>query len=311
MNWRTKVVEAEYDHVLPLIARFPPRIAHRLAVCRARIRCRARKDTRRKALENLSAVFPELSERDRREIVRRSFELVSRDEMESFWFDRPESFLRRFVERSDLSVLQQARRLGKGVLALTAHAGCPGFFLCYAGRVGFDHWMLLRGLEDIPQQPPAWVRFGYRRVRLLEQAAGHPFLPAGRISYFRLREILRSGGTITTAVDVVPWLMSRTLTVQFLGRECRFPEGLARLYLDCRPAVVFWVCSPEPTGRYYLLVDDLTDLLSPIQDVSSVAARLVGRLERHILERPGDWLQWDALHYFWKGEGGTNPPSHL
>lgn len=302
-DWGKRFTEWDYQYFLPAIAAFPPAVAWRLAALRGWIRYRARAATRRKALENLSHAFPEMSEAERREAVRRSFQLLSRDEMESYWFERPTAFLRSLIGTTELEVLEKAIRQRQGVLALTGHLGCLGIFLCWTGRVGLDHWMLFRPLEDIPGQSRAWVEFGNRRVRAMERSAGHPALPAGRVSYFRLRSILRRGGVITAAMDVVPWLVTQTVSVRFLGKRCRFPLGLARLYLDVRPAVVFWSAQADATKPYHLHVKDLTPEVARLEDPAEVAQAFAAELERRIRQSPGDWLQWDAFHYFWEPEG--------
>ncbi len=305
MNWGRLFGNFDYGVVLPSLARFPVPLAHRLSDLRARVRFKLRRASREQALRNLAIAFPEKSSTELNRLALESFQVQARDEMESYWFDRPLPFLQSLVEEEELDVLREARQRGRGVLLYTGHMGNPGIFLALVGRLGFEMNLVFRSLEDIPLNPEAWVRFGNRRVAKLENASGRVVRYAGKVSYFALRRLLCGRETVMMAIDVVPSLVGRTVTARFFGRPCVFPLGVTKLYLDTRPSVVLWSSHRTENGKYRFLLRDITKELEAMSTPEEVTQCLVARLEERLRLQPGIWLQWDALDQFFAkpGEG--------
>lgn len=298
MNWGRLFGNLDYGLILPSLARFPAPMAHRLSDLRARVRFKLRRASREQALRNLAVAFPEKSSTELKRLAFESFQVQARDEMESYWLDRPLPFLQSLVEAEELEVLREARRRGRGVLLYTGHMGNPGIFLALVGRLGFEMNLVFRSLEDIPLNPEAWVRFGNKRVAKLEDASGRVVRYAGKVSYFALRRLLSERETVMMAIDVVPSLVGRTVTARFLGRRCVFPMGSAKLYLDARPSVVLWSSHHTENGKYRFLLRDITEELEAMSTPEDVTQCLVARLEERLRLQPGIWLQWDAFDQF-------------
>ncbi|MFZ0429961.1 MAG: hypothetical protein WAO20_17730 [Acidobacteriota bacterium] len=306
MNWGRLIGNLDYGLILPAIARLPVPLANRLSDLRAGVRFRLRGPSREQALRNLALAFPEKTPAELRRLAIESFRVQSRDEMESYWFDRPLSFLQSRVGLEEFEVLRRARERGRGVLFYTGHMGNPGIFLALAGRLGFDMNLVFRSLEDIPLNPEAWVRFGNKRVAKLERASRRTVRYAGKVSYFTLRRLLRRAETVMLAVDVVPSLVGRTVKARFFGRTCVFPLGISQLYLDARPSVVLWSSHHGEDGKYRFLLADLTQEMEHLNTPEEVTAHLVDRLEERLRLQPGIWLQWDALdQFFAEPDGGA------
>jgi KDO2-lipid IV(A) lauroyltransferase len=298
MNWGRMFGNCDYGFILPALARFPVPLAHRLSDLRARIRFQLRRVSRERAVENLALAFPEKPPAELNRLALESFQVQARDEMESYWFDRPLPFLQSLVETEELEVLREACQRRRGVLLYTGHMGNPGIFLALVGRLGFEMNLIFRSLEDIPLNPQAWVRFGNKRVSKLERASGRTVRYAGRVSYFALRRLLRDHETLMMAIDVVPSLVGRTVTARFFGRSCVFPLGFTKLYLDARPSVVLWSSHHSENGKYRFLLKDITNELEKMTTPEEVTQCLVTRLEERLRLQPGIWLQWDALDQF-------------
>ena len=300
MNWPRTIGNLDYGLVLPSIARFPVFLANRLSDLRAWVRYRLRRASREQALKNLAVAFPEKSSKECRQLALESFRIQARDEMESYWLDRSLAFLQARVESEEFEVLRKARERKRGILFYTGHMGNPAIFLALAGRLGFEMNLVFRSLEDIPLNPEAWVRFGNKRVALLEAFSGRSVRYAGRVSYFTLRRLLEQRETVMMAIDVVPSLVGRTVTARFFGHASVFPLGVARLYLDTRPSVILWSSHRRPNDKYRFLLTDLTEELEPLDSPDAVTQLLVGRLEERLRMQPGTWLQWDALDQFFE-----------
>lgn len=299
MDWSRSVANFDYGWILPAIARFPAPVAYRLSDLRAWVRFRSRTDTRLQALQNIAEAFPDFTPEEVQRTTLEGFRVQCRDEMESYWLDRPIEFLRSRVAEENLEVLEEARKRERGVLFYTVHLGNPGIFLALAGRLGYPMNLVLRPLEDFPMNPRAWLAFGNSRVERLERAVARKILPAGKVSYFTLRRLLREGETVVMAIDVVPSLVTRTTTVDFLGQASRFPLGPARLVLDTRPSVVLWSVHGASGNRYRFLLEDLTEAIDQLDSIADVTRVMVENLEARLRLQPGAWLQWDALHHFW------------
>ncbi len=303
MNWGRAFSNLDYGFILPAIARLPVPLADRLSDLRAWIRFRRRHASREQALRNLTLAFPDLPIAEARRIVLESFRNQARDEMQSPWFDQPLPFLESLVEVEQLEVLREAVKRGRGVLLTTGHMGIPGIFLALVGRLGFNMNLVFRSPDDILANPEAWIRYGKRRIAKLESASGRPVRYVGKTSYFALRRMLRAGETVMMAIDVVPSLVGRTVTSEFFGRPSSFAVGSARLYLDTRPAVVFWSSQRRGNGKFQFLLTDLTGEFQELNTLEEVNQHLVSRLEENLRRQPGLWMQWDALDQFFVKTG--------
>ena len=103
MNW---LKEVDYGLVLPALARMPTGLAYRMADLRGEATFLLRRQACRAAQRNLQATFPELDPAQARRTIRRQCRVLSRDEMESYWFNRPLSF---FEPRIRIRGLEELR----------------------------------------------------------------------------------------------------------------------------------------------------------------------------------------------------------
>jgi lauroyl/myristoyl acyltransferase len=305
MDWGKAAANLDYSIVLPLLGRLPVSTAYRLSDIRAAIRNRLRTVSRDRAIQNLALAFPDLEPRRLWEIGLDSLRIIARDELETYWYDSPLSFLESRVIEADLQVIRDAERRGRGVLLCTGHMGNHGLFLVLAGRTGHAMNLVFRSLGDFPQNPRGWLRFGNRRIAKLRQISDREILYAGRTSFFQLRRLLRENETVMLAIDVVPSLVNRVVDARFFGRACRFPQGIAKLYLDSRPSVIFWSVQRAEEDKYAFVLEDLTDSLESSETVEEVTQELVSCLERRIRLDPANWILWDALDQFFSGDIGS------
>ncbi len=290
--------EIDYGLLLPAMARLPAALAYRLADWRGDLTCLLRRDARRHAVLNLQATFPERSLAEARRSVRRQYRALSHDEMESYWFDRPLSFFEPRIRITGLDDLKAAVGSGRGVLLYTAHLGSTGFCLTVLGKMGFPINLVFRSLDEVPGMPRTWYRYGKARIRRLEEAVQRPVIYTGRTLYFSMRRKLRRGEIVLMGLDVVPGYVKKTVTVDFLGKPCAFPEGLARLYLDTKALPVLWSIHQDSRRTHHAELQDISSRLEGLDDKRQVTQLLVQGIEERIRRHPEDWLLWDSLSHF-------------
>ncbi len=300
----------DFALLLPGIARMPPMLAASLARCRGDLYYLLRSEARRAAIRNMAEVLPGLGEREVRRKVRRSFRALSRDELDSYWLDRPLSKLQRLVRISGLETLRKALAERRGVLFYTGHLGSTGLLITVLGKMGIPLNLVFRRVEDIPDMPAAWYRYGGMRVARLEAAAGRPILAAGRANYFAMRGRLREGEIVLMGIDVIPRFLKRTIPVRIFGRPARFPDGIARLYLDTGARVLFWSIHEIEGGRHCSEILDVTDRLEGLDNRQAITQELVRVLEERVRRHPEDWLEWEAFHEYlaFGDDSNAHPP---
>lgn len=296
-DWRLR---AEYGWALPLMASLPRRAAYAWADRRSLWVMRRRSESRAMAARNLARVFPEMGPAQIDECVRRHFRVQSRDELESFWYERPLSYFQQFVEVSGLELLRQAVRAEKGVLLFSGHVGCTGIFFVVMGRHGIRLNIIGRPLdpEQVPL-PPAVTAYAQRRVSRIEAAVGEPFLLTGRGNYPLMRQKLERGEVLMILIDVIPMLLKRTVPVDFLGRRCLFGDGIAALHQATGARLLEWNIHQDlETDIHRIEICDPG--LGGVHQGSNqeIMQHLAGRVEARIRQHPEDWSQWDSLTHF-------------
>ncbi len=300
MNYVDWLGWIDYAAYLPLIARLPRDLAYSLADRRARRIMEKRSASRAACLENLARVFPDKSALQLDECVRRHFCVQSRDELESFWYRRPLSFFEQFVEVSGLSLLREAVAEGRGVLLFSGHVGCTGLFFVMMGLHGIRLNIVGRPLDpEQVQLPPALIAYARKRVHKIETVVREPFLLTGQGNYPLMLEKLRRGETLMMLIDVVPTLLKRRVSVEFLGLPCQFGDGIASLHKATGARLLEWNIHQDfETGVQRIEIRDpgLGDLSSRSnQEIIQSLARVV---EARIRSHPEDWSQWDSLVHF-------------
>ncbi len=300
MNYAEWLGWVDYGAYLPLMARLPKNLAYALADRRAAAMMRRRSASQAAALQNLARVFPEKSASQLQECVRRYFRVQARDELESFWYRRPLSFFEKFVEVSGLPLLREAVAEGRGVLLFSGHVGCTGLFFVVMGLHGIRLNIVGLPLDpELVELPPALIAYARKRVQKIEAAVREPFLLTGKGNYPLMLDKLRRGETLMLLIDVVPTLLKRRVSVEFLGRSCQFGDGIASLHKATGARLLEWNIHQDLTSgvqRIEIRDPGLGDVSRwSNQEIIQALARFVDeRIRRH----PEDWSQWDSLVHF-------------
>jgi lauroyl/myristoyl acyltransferase len=287
----------DYSVLLPYIAKMPVELAYRLADARGDIIYRSAGVYRTYAERNVSHVFPQLTATEAAKIVRHHYRILSRDEMEAFWYTRSTSFFDRIAEVRGLEALQAASRAGTGALLFSGHLGSTGLFFVILGKKGIEMNIIGRSIEP-GENPlhPAVYRYARKRVGWIESAVKRPFLLTGKGNYPRIREKLNRGEIVMLLIDVVPYLLKRTVPVSFLGGAAEFGDGIASLFCETRAPLFQWTIHRE--GKNYIEIKEITDQVKELSSREQIMHKLVHLLEEKILLHPADWNQWDSLEHF-------------
>jgi KDO2-lipid IV(A) lauroyltransferase len=254
---------------------------------------------RRVGLRNLSLAFPDMEENERRRILRRVFLGMGRHMAEFCRFPKytPEN-VREIAVYEGFECLEEARRLGKGLLFLTGH---------------FGGWEVGSFAHSVYGHP----------IRIVVRDLDNPLVDALVKRYRTLhgnqtidnREFLRGLLSSMRAGETVGILMDTNMTppqgvfADFFGIPAATAAGLARVALKTGatvlPAYTLW----DPGIRKYKICFE--PALSLIRtgdvdaDVLANTALFNRALERIVRKYPDQWL-W--VHRRWKTRPEGAPP---
>ena len=255
---------------------------------------------RRTGMRNLELAFPDISEREREEILRGSFISLGRQLGEVSQFPRatPER-LREVVEYhpEDVKLLDVARERGRGVIFLTSHLGAWEI-LCFAHSVFYNPISFLVRPIDNPRIDRLIeglrTRFGNRPVD--KKAAARTAM-----------KLLRQGDTLGVLADLNTQEREGVF-VPFFGHLACTTAGVATLALRT-DATVIPVCAPwdEERKKFVFHGGPVLELIRTgdhERDVEINTARFTAAIESHIRAYPDQWL-W--IHKRWKTRPAGEP----
>ena len=250
---------------------------------------------RRVGMRNLEMVFPEMSRRERRKILRGVFTSLGRQLAELCLFPRYTSQnVSQVVIYDGFENFDRAAQLGKGVLFLTGHLG---------------GWELSAFAHSLYGHP---LRFVMRPLDnpYLDQLVRHYRTMHGNIPILKddpVRELLRSmkeGATVGILMDS-NMMPPQGIFVNFFGIPACTPSGLARIALRTDAAVVPGFTIWDPVLRKYRLrFDPALKLVRTGDNHSDIVANtqlFTKVIEDFVRRYPDQWL-W--VHRRWK----TRPP---
>ena len=254
---------------------------------------------RRVGLRNLELAFPELSTRERKEILRGVYRSLGRQLVEFCRMARyTAENTRNWIRTEGLERYLAAKARGKGVLIVTGHMGAWELSSFYHSLMGYPMSMIARPLDN--RRLDAFVN----GIRCLH---GNLVLPKDDFAR-GLLTAMRKGETVGILMDT-NMTPPQGVFVNFFGRQACTASGVARVALKTSAAVLpgFMVWE-EAEGRYVLhfgpqlvferSADTEADIVAATQLCTSV-------LETWIRRYPDQWL-W--IHRRWKtrpaGEAG-------
>lgn len=250
---------------------------------------------RRAAVFNLRLAFPDLSDAERRRILRSLVRQVGWMAGEFAQFPRyTRDRIERIVVLDGFENFDAAQRLGKGVLFLTGHTSAWELAPFAQALYGYPLHFLVRPIDN--PRVEALVN-GYRCL------SGNTPIEKNKSARAML-QILRAGGTIGVLIDQNT-SREEGVFVDFFGVPACTTSGLARIALHTEAAVVpgflFW---DEHMRKYRLRFEPTIELQrtgSEERDIRENTARFTRAVEDYVRRHPDQWL-W--VHKRWR----TRPP---
>ncbi|MGH9881457.1 MAG: lysophospholipid acyltransferase family protein [Pyrinomonadaceae bacterium] len=293
---RTNVEYAVARCLISGLGLLPLRVAVAIGRTMGRVAYLVSRSLRRTGMRNLELAFPEMTEDERRRILRGCFINLGRllGQFSHLSTISPES-LGQIVYCEGLENLDAVR--GRGVILLTGHLGAWELTSFALSCFGYPLSFLVRRLDNPRIEgliEEIRTRFGNRTID--KRSAGRPMLRS-----------LRGGDTLGLLVDV-NMLAHEGIFVDFLGTPASTTFLMAKLALRTG-AVVIPVFAPweEQQQRFVLhigaplTIENTGDEAEDIRRLTSLATETV---EWYVRRYPDQWL-W--IHKRWRTRPAGEP----
>jgi Kdo2-lipid IVA lauroyltransferase/acyltransferase len=285
--------------ILAVLAVLPASIAMRVGVAIGSFAFHLLKKLRRIGMRNLSIAFPEMTDEERHQVLKRAFQNLGRMMATVSRFDRltPEN-MRDLVEFSPtpefLEAYERTKSEGRGRILIGGHMGnwelqafsYPVFMepLNFLARK-MDNPLIDRMVTGIR------TRLGNQQLDKANAASG-------------MMRILRAGGNVGVMADVNSH-PKEGVFVPFFDVPACTASGVAMLAMRTNAVIVpMFAIWSEEKGRYFTWFDEVIEPANTgdrKKDIELTTASYVAATERAIREHPDQWL-W--IHRRWK----TRPP---
>ncbi len=255
--------------------------------------------SRRLAMENLAAAFPELTETERAAIGRSAMINLGRSGMEMLMLSRRRNAgIETWCTIEDESRLRDALSGGRGVVFVTGHTGNWELLAALVARRGYPATVVATPVYDPRLDDLLIAARAAQGVETISRGSAS----AARQLLSALRRNAFLGMLIDQDTDV------DGVFVPFFGRPAYTPTGAAVLALRTGAAVVCGFLVREGATRHRMIVQGPIDLIRSgdhERDVAENTALFTALIERHIRAFPDQWV-W--FHRRWKRRPATLPP---
>lgn len=250
---------------------------------------------RRTGQRNLELAFPEMSQKDRRRLLRGCFENLGRLlGVFSQFATADTQTLQSLIDCEGLEHIDAAHEGGRGVILFTGHVGAWELTSFALSLFGYPLSFLVRRIDN----PKIEKLVDERRERLGNRTIDK------RSAAREMLLILQGGGTLGILVDLNT-LDREGIFVDFFGVPASTTFMLAKLALRTEAAVLPVFAPWDPKRRRFLL--KIGEPLSVARsgddedDVRRLTQLFTGVVEKYVRSYPDQWL-W--IHRRWK----TRPP---
>ena len=250
---------------------------------------------RRTGQRNLELAFPEISQKDRRRLLRGCFENLGRLLGVFSQFATADTrTLQSLIECEGLEHIDAARESSRGVILFTGHVGAWELSSFALSLFGYPLSFLVRRIDN----PKIEKLIEERRERLGNRTIDK------RSAAREMLLILQGGGTLGILVDLNT-LAREGIFVDFFGVPASTTFMLAKLALRTEAAVLPVFAPWDPERRRFLLkIDEPLSVArsgDDEDDVRRLTQLFTGIVEKYVRRYPDQWL-W--IHRRWK----TRPP---
>jgi lauroyl/myristoyl acyltransferase len=281
-----------YGWLTSLVAGMPLGLGYFLADALTEAHFRLFPARRHAALANLAVILPRADRRDRVRIARRMMRSYNRMMFEFFRLPHmTRGELLRAVEVRGREHLEQAVARGRGVIITCCHVGNWEL-----AAVVVAHW-------GHPLHAVAGVQFGRWLNAAVRESKSelsiHTISPEDGF-----RSILRAlEHNECVALMVDGDVYRHGVTVDFFGRETRFPSGPGVLAQRTGALIISGLCERVAPGRFRVVIEPALDP-ARFESAAALNAAVATITERHIRERLD---QWCIFRPMWEGVPQADP----
>ncbi len=252
---------------------------------------------KRAARVNIALCFPELSQRERERLCRRSLieSAITMLEMPGLWCRPPDHSLSLVDDPDGPEVLDSLIRRGRGVIVAGPHLG--------SWEVGGLFLARMTPMTTL-YRPPRYEVLG----KLMEQGrrqTGARLVPTDASGVKALYKTLRQGGVVAILPDQQPKSMRGAVFAPFFGQPALTMELISRLAAKTGAPVIFSFAERLPGGKGYRM--HWVPAPEGIADADAVvAATALNRgVERCVRICPEQY-QWSYKRFKKHPDGKTN-----
>lgn len=247
-------------------------------------------ETRRLTLKHLRLAYPSKSDRDIRDLGRRTFKMLGKNAGDILRSSSVKNLtqLEKFLVTHGLENYHQAHAKGKGVIFLTCHLGAFDLQITNMAMRGLNPNIIGTPLKDKRLNDLLW---NYRNL--------HGAIPIARgKETFRMIKVLKSGGSVALLIDQDTKV--KTVFVDFFGMQAATPVGATVLALKTGASVVptYIFLGDDGLQHMHLLPEiPMTVTGDEEHDTRYNTQILTNFIEEKIREHPDQWV-W--MHERWK-----------
>lgn len=251
------------------------------------------KSRRQIACDNLTHAFPDTPRADIEEIATDVFANVGRTMFEVLRFEQssPQDVLTR-VDTNSTEPFEEAARLGRGALLVSAHIGNWEIHGAWIRALGYPVDVVVKPMRNPLADRLLNACRAVHDVGIIhtQQAT------AGIVRAVKQRRFV--------AIVADQYAGGEGIDVKFFGRTVSTPRGPAVLALKYGCPIITGYLVRKPGGRYYAFNDTLltvTPTDDHERDVLAVTQEFTTRIERYIRQNPTEWLwthrRWGGRHH--------------
>jgi Kdo2-lipid IVA lauroyltransferase/acyltransferase len=284
--------------VLKVLGWLPHRLSRAVCACLGALSYWLWPRLRSVGLFNLRLAFPEWPRRARRRVLFGLFQSLGRMLSDFAHFPRwSRENIERLIVYDGFENYAEARKLGKGVLFLTAHFGNWELSSFAHGVYGYPLHFVVRELDN----PLIDALINRYRCR----SGGAPI--EKRDFAFQSLRALKQGEDVGILIDQ-NMLPAEGVFVDFLGRAACTTSGPARLAQKTGVPIVLGLVIWDSRAKKYRLRFERLEWVqreNPEEEIVVNTARFTARIEEYVRRYPDHWL-W--VHRRWKTRPPGEPP---
>ena len=265
------------------IASLPLQVGYWLSDLLAEVHFRFFPSRRHAALANLAIMMPSASRQERLRTVRRMMASYNRMMFEFFRLPHMErEALLRSVEVEGRENLEHAVARGRGVIITCCHLGNWEL-----AAVVLAHWgYTLHAVAGV--QLTRWLTPAVRETKT--ELAIHTVAPED--GFRKLWRALERNELVALMVDGDVY--SHGVSVEFFGREMRFPAGPGVLAQRTGALIMPGMCSRTGAGRFRIIMEPALDPAA-YESTAALNSAVAAVTERHIRAHLDQWCIFRPL----------------